>query len=52
MAAPDFYEFILNNANTVDTVYPMVFDSFGKVLWDGSKDTGNAVPPGEYFLSA
>lgn len=52
-AAPSFFEFLLNNINQADTVYPMVFDSLGtNVLWDGSKDPGNEVPPGEYFLSA
>ena len=52
MAAPDFYDFILNNKNQADTVFPMVFDSLGNVLWDGSLSRGNEVLPGEYFLSA
>ena len=47
MAYPGFSQFTLVNRSTSGQIFPLLSDRSGGQLWDGSKDSNNAVDPGK-----
>ena len=41
---PDMYSYELFNNNGADTIYPIIYDHNGSIIWNGKSDAANNVP--------